>query len=198
MHIFTLWALLFSTCTPLNFNFISNTSQPCYELTQFNKYITHCKIWELYGIINKIDTCLKPETLPDIVYYHQYIVNTKRAVGEWNEQGILASVKSYLTTQNLTNSKLIIWVDKTSINAVKRMGTWRLFPQNIEIRYLDYDKEIKGTPLERSPFFSAYETALNSMRIDNFSSVVRYLLLHNYGGFYFDNDGMFKNELYLI
>ena len=62
---------------------------------------------------------------------------------------------------------------------------FREFGDNISVRRFDYGKEVKGTVLEEDPYFGSEATvraAIPAGKMASYSDLVRYILLHNYGG----------------
>ena len=134
-----------------------------------------------------LDECLKcckniPETeYKESTYFHMY----------WNvglpfERKQLLPIKSYLTTQNLYNTKLIIWsnVDLSDNELIKK------YSENIEFRIYDPIKESIGTELENRKDLLTVNDSRNWAGGDLF----RILVLHNYGGLYVDFDVVFLRD----
>ena len=62
---------------------------------------------------------------------------------------------------------------------------FRDFGDNISVRRFDYGREVKGTVLEGDPYFGSEATvraAIPAGKMASYSDLVRYILLHNYGG----------------
>lgn len=108
-----------------------------------------------------------------VTYFHVYTeVNTPKE---------LMSIKSYLATQNLEKTKLIVWSDydisdQENIQPFKDVVTFRVYsPRELAV----------GTPLE------GIETHLAPGWDQNHwmrSGVMRFLVLYQFGGIYFDMD----------
>ena len=174
-------------------NFLTPADAHVSECATFASFheLPSCDMRAVNHLISNAQSCLQPESHDDkdVIYFHQYLVNTNHSFGIWNSEALSASIKSYIVTQDLNTTKLIIWADLSTIELLLELPVMTTYSQNIIIRYFDYEKEIQGSPLELSEFYSNYTTVLDAMIIDNFSSIVRHLLLWKYGGFYFDNDG---------
>ena len=62
---------------------------------------------------------------------------------------------------------------------------FRDFGDNISVRKFEYGREVKGTVLEGDPYFGSETTVRASIpagKMASYSDLVRYILLHNYGG----------------
>jgi hypothetical protein len=117
----------------------------------------------------------------DFTYYHIY----------WNvglEFGRkqLISIKSYLSTQNLENTKLILWsnIDLTNNELLKPYLPY------IEFRIYDPIEEARGTVLEGKLDILTANDNRNWAGGDLF----RVLILNNYGGVYVDVDVVFLRD----
>lgn len=59
------------------------------------------------------------------------------------------------------------------------------FRDQISVRKFDYEREIKGTVLEGDPYFGSEKIVRATVpdgKMASYSDLVRYVLLHNYGG----------------
>ena len=109
----------------------------------------------------------------------------------WNiglpfERKQLLPIKSYLTTQNLSNTKLVIWsnIDLSNNELIKK------YSDNIEFRIYDPIKEAVGTELENREDLLIVNDNKNWAGGDLF----RILVLYNYGGLYTDFDVVFLRD----
>lgn len=118
-------------------------------------------------------------------------------------------IKSYLVTQQLNISKLIVWSplsleeepnkkDRVHDQSLKREPLNELqelrdkFPDNIELRVFEREELIKGTCMEKNEVFNQF---LKSMRPQLESDVVRVLLLNRFGGVWMDSDILLMKDL---
>tara|TARA_R110000824_G_scaffold102641_9_gene244207 strand:- start:53 stop:988 length:936 start_codon:yes stop_codon:yes gene_type:complete len=109
----------------------------------------------------------------EITYFHVYTeVNTPKE---------LMAIKSYLATQNLEKTKLIVWSDRDisaqeNIQPFKDLVIFKVYsPRDLAV----------GTPLE------GVETHLTTGGDRNHwmsSGIMRFLVLYKFGGIYFDMD----------
>ena len=59
------------------------------------------------------------------------------------------------------------------------------FQDKVSVKQFNYDTEIKGTVLEGDAYFGSEKTvkaAIPARKTASYSDLVRYVLLHNYGG----------------
>jgi hypothetical protein len=160
----------------------------CAKLTRFEE-LPKCDMTSANMILKKAYECLKPSS-QEMVYFHQYLMDTTGNLNQTlNTKGVEASIKSFLITQNLKGTKLIIWTDTQLKPILEALPTVKQFKNYIQVRLFVYEEQIKGSPLEHSDFYSNQANILKYMVIDNFSSIVRYIILWRFGGVYFDNDG---------
>jgi hypothetical protein len=98
----------------------------------------------------------------------------------------LECVKSYLATQNLEKTKLILWSDY-DISDNPRIAPYKKY---IELRVYDAFEEAKGTPLE------AEHDKLRAADEKHYlqSDLFRLLILHKYGGVWVDMDIVFLRD----
>lgn len=91
-----------------------------------------------------------------------------------------------VVTQNLSKTKLILWAENPEdIVTNDTAAFFKGFADNIELRRFDYTAEIKGTTLEGNTYFgseAAIKASVPKGKPASYSDLVRYVLLHNYGG----------------
>jgi len=86
----------------------------------------------------------------------------------------------------LRKTELILWADDpaTIVNNDTH-PFFRAFASNIRVHRFNYSGEITGTPLDGDPYFgseAAIKASVPKEKPASFSDLVRYILLHNYGG----------------
>ncbi len=116
---------------------------------------------------------------PDgITYFHVY--------SEIKNEKELLCVESYLATQNLEKTKLILWSDY-DINDNPLIAPYKHL---IDLRVYDVREESKGTLLENNEkWFNAHDS-LHYMK----SGILRFLVTHKYGGVWVDMDMVLLND----
>ena len=68
------------------------------------------------------------------------------------------------------------------------------FQDRVSVKQFQYDKEIKGTVLEGDTYFGsekAVRAAIPPGKTASYSDLVRYVLLHNYGGLWWAHSSRF-------
>ena len=102
--------------------------------------------------------------------------------GGLNEKHVI-SMKScyYFNVLNRRGRKIILW----TTNDVKEGGIYDEVSKYAEIKRFDVSKEIVGTAME------GYDYSGANQNPSFFSDIVRYTLLHKYGGCWFDLDVLF-------
>jgi len=108
----------------------------------------------------------------DITYFHVYseIKNDKE----------LLCIESYLATQNLDKTKLILWSDY-DISDNELVSPYKHL---IEMRIYDFVKESKGTILEGNTDLENANDSKHYMK----SGILRFLVTYKYGGVWLDMD----------
>ena len=88
--------------------------------------------------------------------------------------------------QDLGKTRMILWADDPELILT---GSTRPFfagfSQNIRVQRFDYEAEVGGSLLEGHAYFGSERAVKASLPPDkpaSYSDLVRYLLLHNYGG----------------
>ena len=108
---------------------------------------------------------------------------------KWRPQATIA-VSSFLLTQNLTQSKLIVWTDRSwsELSGVRDVQTLlTAAAQHVELRVWNaYDELIASNSLLASSaaWYASIDDSQGYLRGD----LMRLLLLHNYGGVWVDAD----------
>lgn len=102
----------------------------------------------------------------------------------------LLCIKSYLVTQNLEKTKLIIWLDylngynNNNINLIPKHN-------NIIVKKYVPNELSKGTLFENKSFININDTKLVKYRSD----LARIMFLYHYGGIYYDLDLILLKDL---
>lgn len=98
--------------------------------------------------------------------------------------------------QDLRRSTLVLWVDDVD-RIVNANTSWffTAFAAHIVVRVFKFEDEVKGTPLEGDPYFGSAAAIMGSIhserRLAVWSDLVRYILLHNYGGLWCARHSLF-------
>lgn len=108
-----------------------------------------------------------------LIYFHVYWY------GKLNNKNITC-INSYVKTQNLNKTKLIVWIDKDYYieENLKKIPIHK----NIIIKEYNDMELSKNTPFENKNF--VYQKKFLKFRSD----IARILFLYHYGGLYFDFD----------
>ena len=104
--------------------------------------------------------------------------------GKLNRRQLLC-IKSYIYSQNLSNTSLYVWIESDlSFNK-------KIIPNHPNIIIKEYNslQESKNTPFENQPFID-YKLNLKFR-----SDIARMMILHNYGGIYYDLDLILFKDL---
>lgn len=93
----------------------------------------------------------------------------------------LESIKSYLATQDLDNTELIVWCDYDITN----QANMQPYKDLVTIKVYNPIEEAKGTPIEgKMNLLKPQDTDRHWMT----SGVFRFLVTYKYGGIYYDMD----------
>ena len=108
----------------------------------------------------------------EVTYFHVY--------SEIKTEKELLCIESYLSTQNLEKTKLILWSDYdiTSNPLIKP------YKDMIELRVYDFNRESKGTILEGNESLENANDTKHYMK----SGILRFLVTYKYGGIWLDMD----------
>jgi hypothetical protein len=139
---------------------------------------------ELYYDIDKgIEYCKNIENVEykDLTYFHMYWFAGK----EFGFKQTLP-IKSYLATQNLNNTRLVVW---SNIDLTKN-SFFKPYIKYVEFRFYSSLKESMGTVLANRFDLFAVKDIMNYAGGDLF----RILALNNYGGVYVDFDVVFLRD----
>lgn len=98
----------------------------------------------------------------------------------------LCCIYSYLYSQNLSSSKLWVWLD---VNTYDLSAKSIPIHPNIKVKKYDPYKEVKNTP------FVGYKHLDQTKSLKFRSDIARILVLYNYGGLYFDLDMLLLKDL---
>jgi hypothetical protein len=195
------------------------------ECAYFRFPAYNCRVGEAKEKLNIVVAnggCLQPvfENSPNhvpMLLAHGYMAGDGWLKNPYNILGL----KSFLVTQNLTTSRLIIWTDLESFHTIEQCmhhavsqpselksrspdalkchpvvtSFFQTTYNYTKVAYLNYTKEIQHTPLAESEFFKVETKVMGSMSTGAFSDVVRNLVLHNYGGLWLDHDAIALDDM---
>jgi hypothetical protein len=99
----------------------------------------------------------------------------------------LLCVESFLATQNLEKTRLILWSDYD----ISDNSLLEPYKELIDFRVYSPEEETKGTVLENCKEWVAVEDSKHYMK----SGVLRFLVTHKYGGVWADMDMVFLRDL---
>lgn len=119
----------------------------------------------------------------DIVVFHVYWV------GPVNME-VLQVVRSFLATQDLTQSVLWVWSTHPEPTDVRWIQLSSAAGDRLDWKHYDLKSEIVGTPLDGR--FKEIDVEDDLHWVD--SDLFRVLILHNYGGVYLDADVMLLRD----
>lgn len=130
-----------------------------------------------------VDKTLKYfKTNPVNFYQDEPIIYHVYWYGDLNRKHVCC-IKSYLVTQNLSNSVLYVWLDHENGYHDKNIN---MIPKHDNIKIMKFN------PLEQSidtPFFNKNFIHINKPKELKYrSDLARIMILNNYGGLYFDFD----------
>ena len=114
----------------------------------------------------------------------------------WRRQATLA-VSSFLLTQNLSQSQLLIWTDRPWVelsDATDMQPILSAFASHVEVRlWSAYDELLASDSLlsTSAAWYASIDDSKGYLRGD----LMRLLLLHNYGGVYYDADVLLLRDL---
>ena len=108
----------------------------------------------------------------NIVYFHVY--------SEIKNEKELLCIESYLATQNLEKTKLVLWSDY-DVSDNKLIEPYKNL---IEFKIYDFKHESKGTVLENNEYLSNASDTKYYMK----SGILRFLVTYKYGGVWLDMD----------
>jgi hypothetical protein len=99
-------------------------------------------------------------------------------------------IKSFLLSQDLSFSKLIVWSNVTLTD--DRITYFaKYFPKYVEFRIFNLNEYTNGTCLHGMPKF--YKYIAHGLGV--YSDAVRILLLHRHGGFWIDADSLLMKDV---
>lgn len=82
------------------------------------------------------------------------------------------------------SSMRVVWV-VANTSGYNLQDFFTYFQDKVSVKQFNYDIEIKGTVLEGDAYFGSEKTvkaAIPPRKTASYSDLVRYVLLHNYGG----------------
>ena len=135
--------------------------------------------------------CLRPRySTTTKTLFHMYLSGVQR-----EEEGYFLSIKAYLITQDLRQTRLIIWTDDGNTTSLANNQFFRKHYPYVRVKIFNYDFEIRNTPLEKHSFFRSADLIRRAFDASTFSDIVRNLILHNYGHIWLDNDAVPLRDL---
>ena len=128
----------------------------------------------------------------DFIYYHTFWQPVKSKSHHLNVMKL--NILSYLATQNLTRTRLIVWsLQKLSVeDEIKQEFVKYIKSGVLQFRILDLKKLcMKGV------FGLKYQycTQVTNSNLILLSDFVRFLVLYNFGGIYFDGDVLLLRDM---
>jgi len=100
----------------------------------------------------------------------------------------LECIKSFLATQNLDRTKLIVWSDYD----IQDNEFIRTYKDLVDFRVYDAKRESKGTPLENHPLWILGDISDTKHYMK--SGILRFLVTYKYGGIWADMDMVFLRD----
>ena len=99
----------------------------------------------------------------------------------------LEAIKSYIATQNLDKTELIVWSDYD----ISNQENIQPYKDIVDFRVYSAEEEAKGTPLEgKTEYLKPADSSLHWMN----SGIMRFLVVYKYGGIYYDMDMILLND----
>lgn len=174
----------------MQFDDIANTYCNVYLLNNSRKCLNKMQTYDTNNYIIEFTKIYKP------IYYHTFWEINETSLYE--RRILKLNVLSYLATQNLTHTRLILWTlknlemkDELKAEFKKYFNSGVLEVRLINLTYLcskgvfeKYYKDCIGV--------RAYNKYLGYVE---FSDFVRFLVLYNYGGIYVDGDVIFLRDM---
>ena len=99
---------------------------------------------------------------------------------------LLETIKSYLATQDLKRTKLILWCENLDDSNNPLLEPYK---EHIWFKSYDVHKEAKGTPLEGNAKLDVFQPLYYAQ-----SDLFRILITYKYGGIWMDMDVVFIND----
>lgn len=88
--------------------------------------------------------------------------------------------------QDMNRTQLILWTDDpAALLTAETAPFFEAFSDSVSLERFQYAEQVVGTPLDGDAFFGSeavVKGALPPGKLASYSDLVRYLLLHNYGG----------------
>ena len=184
--------LLLSIVRCIDTHFTVYDSPDCIRFSDYNA-LPLCEIQDVLQLVKEASSCLKPPK-DEYIYFHQYIMTYNHEFGLWNINDLLYSIQSFIITQDLNVSKLIVWTKSKLIQKLLKTNAYiKLHSLSIEIRIFDMLKEIKGSPLEFSKFTIAYSSDNRKLYME-YDKIIKYIILWKYSGIYYENNVLLLND----
>jgi len=137
-------------------------------------------------LVSYVEQNARPHPLERETFAHTYWH------GSFGRKPALA-VKSFLATQDMKQLRVIVWLDARTPNITNELRALQL--HGVEVRLFDYSQEAAGTPLAGMRTDVAY-AGHEDWPVDRTAAdLVRYVVLYNHGGIWFDADVLFLRNL---
>ncbi len=183
-----------------------------FNITEFNKFNNEYCSADDFTVISKclkglanyedLKNSVKIDTEDKIVYYHTFWHLEFQPHENLNRLDIRImklNIFSYLTTQNLLHTKLLVW----TVKPIQRKLSMHLksMLQNyidkgiIEFKTVNFKKLCLKDLFFELRFNVCSNIELDKVNITSFKDLLRVLLLYNYGGIYVDYDFIYLNDL---
>lgn len=170
------------------------------KLSLIEEIDTNCPV----KLLNVTHKCLKrlrelneyESDEPDgTIYYHTYWNLGRGPQPELRYRIVKLNIRSFLATQNLKYSKLIVWLAHGSDNNLKKQlnDQFKNFiDKNIfEIKEVNYENLCLN-----GAFGQNYKTCVSTRSDDiAISDFIRFLVLYEYGGIYTDGDVIYLRDM---
>lgn len=185
-----------------------------FNLTEFNKFIDqYCPVENLYissKCLKELVNCQelsKPAIIDNekrLLYYHTIWPELQTsAIYSIDSRIRQLNVNSYLSTQNLLHTKLIIWIIKpfqrNVIMYIKSMFINFFNKKIIEIKIVNF-KELCSKSFVTNSYYNSCTSLseLGDVEENKFYAAkdfIKFLLLNSYGGIYVDYDFIYLEDL---
>jgi hypothetical protein len=133
------------------------------------------------------------QNLPVILYHSFWKIDESKP---YHIRVLILQILSYLTTQDLAKTKLVLWVQNEFSENVNKTLTSKfgyfISDRNIEVRVLN-TTDLCSTGLYKAHFDTCVST--NNSNSVAFSDFIRFLVLYKYGGIYTDGDVIFLRDM---
>ncbi|CAG8545569.1 14517_t:CDS:1, partial [Acaulospora morrowiae] len=186
---------------------INRVNKHCEPIDQGKSSLKHFKVQDCLDYLDtqQHDYMVKPAITPNAANTSISALNLQCAPGRetmlfhvyWRGRIIdklAINIKSFLYTQPLKCSKMIVWLDENNEDLENNKyvkSVLQFSPENLEFRKWNITEQ-----LNYDTIYSGWERKFKSkIRVVGYSDMVRFVLLHRYGGMYVDADTLFLRDL---